>query len=166
MNSIRFPMSVLVGLVVLFIAHFVYYYPLLPETVASHFDADGVPNGWMSKTAFVVILGATFLFTVGSTAGVALLLPHVHNGVNVPNREFWMAPERRATTLALISASLIWIACTVVTLLLVINYFVCRLNIEGEKSLVLPMTPTLLVFLAAIGTIVARMLLQFKHKAE
>lgn len=39
MNSIRFPLGVLLALVVMLIAQLAYYYPQLPETVASHFDS-------------------------------------------------------------------------------------------------------------------------------
>ena len=30
-----------------------YYYPELPEKVASHFDLDGNPNAWSSKQFFI-----------------------------------------------------------------------------------------------------------------
>ncbi len=54
-----YPLVMLIAMVVVAI----YYYPLLPETVASHFDIHGRPNGWMAKTSFFLVMGGTFIFT-------------------------------------------------------------------------------------------------------
>jgi len=40
----------------------IYYYPLLPEMVASHFDIHGKPNGWMKKDIFYLMMGGTNVF--------------------------------------------------------------------------------------------------------
>jgi uncharacterized membrane protein len=162
MSTIRFPFSILLALVALMIVQFMYFYPQLPETVASHFDAVGTPNGWMSKTTFLVIMVFTTMLSVASTAGVALLLPHLQDSMNISNKQYWLAPERRDQTMAFISSNMLWIACAVLVLLLVINYFVFRMNIDSTKTLALPMIPTLVIFFAAIGTIIARMILRFR----
>lgn len=158
----QFPLTILFALVVLAVAQFMYFYPQLPETVASHFDASGTPNGWMSKTAFVIIMLFVTVLSVGSIAGVALLLPHLQNSMNISNKQYRLAPERRDTTMAFIGSNMLWIACAALVLLIVINYFVFRMNIDGEKELVLPMIPTLVVFFAIIGTIITRMILRFR----
>lgn len=40
----------------------VYYYPILPKVVPSHFGMGGQPNGWMSKTSFLLISLGQFAF--------------------------------------------------------------------------------------------------------
>lgn len=162
MSLLRFPFSILIALVVLLVAQFAYYYPQLPETVASHFDINGVPNGWMSKTTFGVVMAFVTILTIGSTAGIALLLPHMQDAINIPNKDYWLAPERREETMAFIGSSLLWIACAVVLLLLVINFYVFRMNMEKTPALALPMIPTLLTFLGVIGIIIARAILRFR----
>jgi uncharacterized membrane protein len=162
MNTIRFPLTVLAALFVLMIAECAYFSPLLPETVASHFDASGVANGWMKKTTFIAIIGFVTLMAVGSTASIAFLLPHMHGSMNIPNKTYWFAPERVNETMALIGSSMMWIACTVLGLLIVLNYYVCRLNVDAERVLALPMLPTLAVFLAVTGIIIVRMILKFR----
>ncbi|MEK7670696.1 MAG: hypothetical protein AAB344_00555 [Bacteroidota bacterium] len=73
-----------------------------------------------------------------------------------------MSPERRDDTLAFVASSMVLIECAVVILLLVINYFVCRFNIENEKELALPMIPTLVVFLGVLALIIGRMIVKFR----
>ena len=162
MDSIRFPFSILLALVVFIVAQCAYFYPQLPETVASHFNASGVPNGWMSKGAFLAIMGFATVLSVGSTAGAALLLPHLQDSINISNKEYWLAPDRRDQTLAFIGSNMLWIACAVLVLLIVINHFVSRMNIDGATELTLPMMPTLAAFLAIVGIIITRMVLRLR----
>lgn len=73
----------------------------LPPAVASHFVAGGAANGFMPRAAY---LRFTIAFLVGLPLLIALLtsltslLPA--RFVNLPNRKYWLAPERRADTLA------------------------------------------------------------------
>jgi uncharacterized membrane protein len=162
MHRLRLPFGILFALCGLMIAQFIYFYPHLPETVASHFDASGAPNGWMSKAAFLAIMVFVTMLSVGSTAGVALLLPHLQDSINIANKQYWLAPERRDQTMAFIASSMLWIACAVLVLLIVINYFVLRMNVDGTKVLALPMIPTLVAFLSVIGVVITRMIVRFR----
>lgn len=69
----------------------------LPAIVASHFNVAGVANGLMTRAlyvpfslAFAVVLPLLLVFV----SGRALNNPSVC--INLPNREYWFAPERRA----------------------------------------------------------------------
>jgi uncharacterized membrane protein len=166
MNSLRVPLTVLAVLGVVFIGELLYFYPLLPETVASHFDMDGVPNGWMSRTAYVIIMLSIMIISAATTVGVALLLPKMEGAINIPNRAYWLAPERREETLGLIGASLVWTECAVMALFAVITYGVSLMNIEGRKTFDWPMIPTLIVFLAFVTLVMARMLRRFRKPTE
>lgn len=77
----------------------------LPERVASHFARGGQANGWMPREAYVAfILGAAVLipfFLVALLAWLPLAFPRA---VNLPNRVYWLAEERRDATLASLSA--------------------------------------------------------------
>jgi len=39
-----------------------HYYSFLPDTVASHYDIHGRPNGYMPKTLFILVMGGAVLF--------------------------------------------------------------------------------------------------------
>ena len=66
----KFSGMVFIILLILCIAQAAYYYPLLPDNVASHFGASGRPDAWASKEFFVKI----YLIAV---AFVAVLFPGV-----------------------------------------------------------------------------------------
>lgn len=53
--------AILCLLIGVFLAQIVYYYPNLPENVASHFNGSGEPAGWMSRQNFVIFEGVLLL---------------------------------------------------------------------------------------------------------
>ena len=90
-------------LVVATVLHMIYYYPLLPDRVASHFDGSGRPNGWSGKNTFfsiyaavVILLAFIQIMTRLSSAKMPVSL------INLPNRDYWLAPERRAESMAVL----------------------------------------------------------------
>ena len=79
---------------------YLYYLPRLPDRLATHFGNNGRPNGWMDRDTFrwfywIMVLGVPIFFA-GITALIRVLPPSL---VNIPNREYWLAPERRRETL-------------------------------------------------------------------
>ena len=67
----------------------VFFWPHLPDEVASHFNAVGQADGWMSKTAFVAV---TLLIQIGLAAmmlGFGWLIKVLPTSmINIPNREY------------------------------------------------------------------------------
>lgn len=83
----------------------------LPPVVASHFDARGIADGFLSRTAYLAL--TTGLVAVLPLAVVAL--PGLAAGrgdglLNLPHRAYWLAPERRAATLAWLRGHCRWLA--------------------------------------------------------
>ena len=79
-----------------------YYYPLLPETVASHFDGAGRPNGWSSKQSFLGL----YVAMIGLMSFVFYVLPGLlhhfsPSRINIPHRKYWLEPERKEKALAM-----------------------------------------------------------------
>lgn len=92
----------LVAVAAIQIAHF---HPLMPEKMASHFDGRGVANGWMSRDGFVGV----YVFVLALMSAMFFLLPRglaklPPSMINLPNRDYWLAPERRAKTGEMIEA--------------------------------------------------------------
>ena len=88
--------TVLIFLLAVAVVQSVYFYPQLPDTVASHFDGRGIPNGWMSKQVFCgIYLGIMILMVV-----IFHAIPKFPNQLrNIPNRDYWMSPERKEETM-------------------------------------------------------------------
>lgn len=145
MNS-RLPKSLFVILVLIGVVYFWSNYAQLPDVVASHFNARGVPNGWQSKTMFL----AFFAGAIGLASFVAFGVPGLISKlpvdkVNLPNKRYWLAPERQADTLAFLAGSFAWFGCAVLAVLLTaVNYAIDR-NLHPEPQL---RTPALVYVLA------------------
>jgi uncharacterized membrane protein len=87
-------------------------YPQLPARVASHFGASGAANGWMTKQAFFAVYAAIVVVC----ALVGFLAPRRIEKtsparINLPNKDYWLAPERREATFAYFRTSFAWYAC-------------------------------------------------------
>ncbi len=90
---------------------------LLPERVAIHFGLGGEVDRWTSRSQtigfFEVLTVVPLIFVV-----LALVLRWSPAGAfNLPHRDYWLAPERRAQTVSLISRQLMWMGCLTVLLL-------------------------------------------------
>ena len=103
----------------------------MPEVVASHFEAGGVANGFMPRRqyvgfmVFVVVLVPSLLFFVGRLAS---RLPVQF--INLPNKQYWLAPERRAATLTSLGNFGVWAAYATLGLLCLVHWFVVRANLQ------------------------------------
>ena len=114
----------------------VFFWPGLPDEVASHFNAAGQADGWMSKTAFVAL---TLLMQIGLAAmmfGVGWLIKVVPTSmINIPNREYWLADERREQTLDESESMMAWISAATAIFLMVIFYLTFDANVGEKKGL-------------------------------
>jgi hypothetical protein len=58
-----------------------------------------VPNGFAPKDAFFGVQLAITILIAGLAVGLRAILVRVPVGlINLPNREYWLAPQRRAET--------------------------------------------------------------------
>ncbi len=74
--------------------------PQFPERVASHFNGAGVADGFMSRSSFgvlMVVLNLGVPLFIFSIAQVLRFLPD--SLINMPNRDYWLAEERRLDSL-------------------------------------------------------------------
>lgn len=135
MPNARLPRSLFFLLVSASALHAWYYYPRLPEVVASHFGREGTPNGWQTKPDFLDFhVGAIVLATILSFGVPRLIGALPVQLINLPNREYWLAPERRAETLEFFEAYFTWFGCTILTVLLVAVSLAIRANLDPSHG--------------------------------
>jgi hypothetical protein len=165
MKDSRLPKSSFAALAILAAIYFWSNYARLPDVVASHFNARGVPNGWQTKSMFFTFfLGAVGIaWLVGF--GVPGLISKMPTAlINLPHKEYWLAPERRAETLAFLNRSFAWFGCTVLLVVTTaVNYAIGR-NLHPEAQL----DPPVLVYVLGgflVFTILwsIRLLTHFAH---
>lgn len=72
---------------------------ILPERVAIHFGSGGLPNGWASsQTSTLLMLGFDVFVFCALYFSPRLVFALPSRWISLPNRDYWLAPERRAQT--------------------------------------------------------------------
>jgi len=119
-----------VALIVATLAQMAWYYPRLPVRVAGHFNAAGQANAFMSKDAFFTLQ----LEVLGLLALVFLFLPILITRlppgmINLPNKDYWLAPKRRAHTTQMLQSFLMGFGNVMVLFLLLVFREAMRANL-------------------------------------
>ncbi|MGC1485109.1 MAG: DUF1648 domain-containing protein [Candidatus Acidiferrum sp.] len=120
----RLPKMLFMLLAILAAIYFWSNYAQLPDVVASHFDAHGNPNGWQSKSMFFAFFAGAVGVAWSVGFGVPALLSKMPSAfINLPHKEYWLAPARKAESLALLNRSFAWFGCAVlVVVTTAVNY--------------------------------------------
>jgi serine/threonine-protein kinase len=145
----------------------VHYYPLLPERMASHFDGSGRPNGFQSRDGFVALSVSMLVTTIVIFGGLGALFQRIPSKwFNLPNRDYWLSPERRGETIDFLCTQMEWFGAASLALYLVVIQMVLETNLSAEPSLdSLSMFFVLGVFLLFTGIWLTRFILRFRKPA-
>lgn len=129
----------------------------LPPMVASHFDGAGFPTAHFTRAFYT-----KFLFGIGVAFPIAMvgLLSVVYskaNDMKLPNRDYWLAPERIAETRALLVAHGVWFGCLMVAMVCYMHWLVMSAHHSVPPHLSNPQVlGGLLVFMGiAVGWVIA-----------
>jgi uncharacterized membrane protein len=101
----------------------------LPAVVASHFALGGAANGFMPRAAYIVFMVTVTVLVpalIALSGRVIEALPVAR--INLPNRDHWLAPERRAETLATLSARSVAFAALLAVFLCFVHWLVLQAN--------------------------------------
>ncbi|WP_139379581.1 DUF1648 domain-containing protein [Zoogloea sp. LCSB751] len=136
----------------------------LPPIVASHFSASGIANGFMPRQAYVI--GFSLLLI-----GIPLLIAFLPGSLarrssahlNIPNRPYWLAPERRDMTLSFISSHGKWFAAAVSLFLGYVHWLIVQANrLQPPTLSSADILGGLAIFLLALGIWLAGLYLRFR----
>jgi uncharacterized membrane protein len=108
----------------------------MPERVASHSGGAGQADGYMSRTGYTI-------FMLGFTIGLSLLIVFMMsrlprsfpNLTNIPNRNYWLAPERIDQTLDYLSGHAMWFGCGYALFFCTIHQLVVQANRQNPPVL-------------------------------
>lgn len=134
----------------------------LPERVATHFNLAGQADGWMSRDNQTRAHIGLVLFLAIMLEGLARLSPRLPDGlINLPHREYWLAPERRAATHAWLAGLIRLIGCVLMAFFLALFHLVYRANLSGTPMLTAPAGLLVGGLLATVGLVIAGVFLRF-----
>lgn len=130
------PVQLYLLLIGFHLGQLLWYWPRLPEIVPSHFDASGAPDGWMARGAFLTMLAVLTLFLLGTFAMAVHLVRRAPVAlINLPNKDYWMAPERAAESRRTVVREMFKIAAATQALLIVITQLSFDVALERRAGL-------------------------------
>jgi len=101
----------------------------LPLRVASHFNFEGLANGYLPRDAYLMLMYLLMLALPLAIIVLNLALPRISPRlVRIPAREYWLAPERRAAAYASLAASGFVIASMVAAFMIAVHLLVLEAN--------------------------------------
>jgi len=162
------PTIVLIFLILLAVAQTAYFAPQLPERAASHFDGAGNPDGWSTRSGLLLV----YWFAVGACLLTALVMGRIIGVVpirliNLPNKEYWLGPQRRDETLRYFQTAFAWFGASTLTLLLIVFQLVFMANLTSRPQLPgVPMYTVVVVYAAFSLAWTMRLIWHFSRNAE
>jgi hypothetical protein len=140
----------------------------LPPLVASHFGLGGRANGFMARGDYLafMLIGtvAIPLLIVVPQRLVETIPPRL---INVPNREYWLAPERIQSTLDYLRNHAVWFAVLFAALLCFVHWEVVQANMRSPARLASQsFFIGLVTYVVAVLLWIASMIRHFRRRPE
>ncbi len=161
-------LTVFLVLCALYIVHDTYYYPQLPDRVASHFDTFGRPDGWSSKSSYfrhsliagvfamLVFLGSYYFLRKMPDTMINLFF-------NLQKRNDRLTIGQRRDIISTISRFMLWPASVVLLMLIAFDHQAIRMNLGKADLLEYPLI-IMACGLALTGVCCIPLYLKFRKK--
>lgn len=108
----------------------------LPERVATHFGTSGAADAWMLREGYVrftLVMGfALPAFILGV---FALIRRSAGWGLNIPHKDYWLAPERREQTFAFIQRQGAFLAGLLIIFFAALHHSILAANMRTPAAL-------------------------------
>jgi len=162
--SRKIALAVFLVMCLLCIGQAVYYYPMLPESVASHFGISGKPDGWSSKSSFImvpfIITGVITVVFLAVAFGLSKIPVSL---INLPNKNYWLSPERKQASLDFFTGYFLWFGSA--TLVLLIDIFRQTFLVNtGSADALGHSVPALVVYFVFTALWIAGLYMKFGGK--
>jgi uncharacterized membrane protein len=137
----------------------------LPPIVATHFGAGGAANGWMSRDGYTIFaLLLTILLPLVVCASVGWLPYRFERFPNLPHRDVWLGPARRAETVAWLRAFGVGLALLMALLAIGLHAAILAAHAQSPPRLHEPaFIAGLMAFVATVVGAVIAMQMRFQR---
>lgn len=136
MGRNKLPVAALLAALTLCLGQAAFYFRRLPYLAVSHFNAQGLPNGYMDRGFLVGLYVAAELLVAASFLLGAFFMARLPDAcINLPHKEHWLAPERRGETLDWFARSLLWFGAATLALLFDVFGQMLSVNLGAASEL-------------------------------
>ena len=108
----------------------------LPEIVASHFNAAGVPNGYMPRkfyTGFMLVLAFGVPAIIAGSMLLVSLFPE--SKISLPNKNIWLSDKYRESTFAYLKLHAVLMGVLIAVFMAFVHWLVIKANSEVPAHL-------------------------------
>ena len=138
----------------------------LPPVVATHFAASGRADGFMPRNSYLTLMlfiavAVPLLLALGLSS-VRFVPPQYFS---LPNREYWLAPERRDETFAFMHNHGMYLSALLAAFLCFVHWLVVLANEMPSPRFSPPLfVAGLILFLSAVTVLVMVFFVHFRRR--
>ena len=163
----RIAFAIVVASLLATIAQVIYYYPKLPDPVVSHFGADGVGNGLMSKANFLIVYFLVQYGMAGLMFGIAWMMPFAPvSTVNIPNKAIWLSEAYRTRFHSLTRSVMGWMAAITALFIALTFELTFQANLSNQKINQVVFWGALTVYLVGVSVVCVAYLIILKQPPQ
>ena len=101
----------------------------LPARIATHFGVDGLPNGFMTRGRYLAFMAAVAVGVPTLLSAIIGAAIHRSPGsLNIPHRDYWLAPPRREATVEYLVRHTAWLAAGIALFALALHFLLICSN--------------------------------------
>ncbi len=137
----------------------------LPPLVGAHFGAGGIATGFVTQRSYVfTAIFACVVLPVVLVLPLSLALNNPNAVINLPNRDYWLAPERRADTVEFIRKQMMRFGTALLIFICYVHWLVVKANAQSPPRLAAaPFVSAIAVFLGFVVVWIAIHFTRFRR---
>ncbi len=140
----------------------------LAPLVASHFGIGGAVDGFMSRDAYVAfMLVGVVVFPLLIVVPQRLMRTVPRRLINVPNRDYWLAPERIEATTEYLRNHAIWFAALLAVFMCFVHWEVVQANMRRPVRLLAgPFFVGIALYVVSVFVWIGTMMAHFSRRPD
>ncbi len=108
----------------------------LPRLVGSHFGRGGIATGFIPRNRYLfATMFASVLLPLVIVFPISLALRNPNARINLPNRDYWLTPERRPETVNFIRTQMMRFGAALLLFICYVHWLVVQANLKSPPRL-------------------------------